>query len=801
MNFQFNYDSARARKSRFFVQFSSGTKFIVLIASLLMMLAGIGLWLAVSSVLGSLLLAAATILALPLIWYRYDIARIRPSFQGGVEAANVLVEHTMPADVVGRLKATNSPHGLWLAVQGTWYQHIFLARFKIHPNVFSSLSKDANKQAVNDILNHAYAMSQESKLDQISPVSLMIALLQSYPNFDSMLAELKLDIEDLKEGIRWIHHEHSAIESLQKKDRVGGLARDWTAGFTPTLNTMATNISAFIERGGLAHISTATHQATIDEMVQDLIKPRGNVLLMGQVGSGKTMTVHGLAKRLIEDQTLPESIRFYKVYQVSASAIIASSPDPNKVESTLFSIINEAAKAKDIVLFFDNAINLFTSAQGAVDLRRAMLEIVKNSPTPFILEMTPTEWQQVSAENQEMAGLVNLLNVPEADESATMDVLEDHCLQLELKNKMVITYKALKECIMLSDRYVDGLVFPGKAINILESSVSHAEGSLVTEKSIQETIEAIYGVKVQVADSSEGKELLNLEEKIHKRLINQVRAVKVVSDALRRARSGVGNPNKPIGTFLFLGPTGVGKTELSKALSETYFGDEDKIVRVDMNEFTQSSDLSRLIDTSSSSGLLSAVGRNRFTVVLFDEIEKAHPDVVNAFLQMLDEGEMRDVNNKVVSFRDTIVIGTSNAGADKIRAYIDQGKEVEQFEQQFINELIDGGHFRPEFLNRFDETVVFRPLKPEELLQITDLLLGSVNIALAQQKVSVALSPEAKNWLVEKGNDPRLGARPLKRMVQRTVENIVAKKMLSGNVPPGSLITLGVPDLEAEHTN
>jgi ATP-dependent Clp protease ATP-binding subunit ClpA len=220
-----------------------------------------------------------------------------------------------------------------------------------------------------------------------------------------------------------------------------------------------------------------------------------------------------------------------------------------------------------------------------------------------------------------------------------------------------------------------------------------------------------------------------------------------------------------------------------------------------MNEYTQSSDTARLLDISSATSLLSSIGRNPFAVVLFDEIEKAHPEVVNVLLQLLDEGVMRDTNNKEVSFKDAIVIATSNAGADDIRAYIEAGYQVEQFEKEFINSIIAKNIFKPEFLNRFDETVLFRPLTEAELVQVVDLLMASFNKNLGRQKVSVTLTEQAKMWLANKGYDPQFGARPLRRMVQRTVENVVAKKLLQSNFTPGTNLTLDVVDLEQEAQN
>jgi len=282
-------------------------------------------------------------------------------------------------------------------------------------------------------------------------------------------------------------------------------------------------------------------------------------------------------------------------------------------------------------------------------------------------------------------------------------------------------------------------------------------------------------------------------------MIGQERAVQVVSDALRRARSGVRNQNRPVGTFLFLGPTGVGKTELAKSLAAVYFGGEKNIVRLDMNEFVSANDVARLIaDGADDAGSLTAqVMKQPFSVVLLDEIEKAHSSVLSTLLQLLDEGILRDVRNREVSFRDCVVIATSNAGADRIQEYIQRGYSLQQFEEAFVNELISSHLFHPEFLNRFDEIVVFGPLSKAQLLQVVDLIMADVNKNLAQQKLTVRLTLDAKEYLVEAGYDPRLGARPMRRVVQRSVENLVAKLLLASGGMPGADIELTREHIES----
>jgi ATP-dependent Clp protease ATP-binding subunit ClpA len=280
-------------------------------------------------------------------------------------------------------------------------------------------------------------------------------------------------------------------------------------------------------------------------------------------------------------------------------------------------------------------------------------------------------------------------------------------------------------------------------------------------------------------------------------MINQARAVEVVSNALRRARAGVANPKRPIGSFLFLGPTGVGKTELAKAIAATYFGEESRMIRLDMSEYQQESDVSRILSDGQheTKSLILSVRQQPFSVVLLDEIEKAHPNILNLLLQMLDEGQLTDTGGRSVSFKDCIVIATSNAGADSIRRHIEQGEQLEQFESALTDELINGGQFKPELINRFDDVVLFRPLNPDELAQVVRLMLAEVNKTLATQNITVELTDAAIGKIVEVGNDPRLGARPMRRTLQRAVENTIAGKILRQEANPGDHITLDTGDL------
>lgn len=699
--------------------------------------------------------------------------------------------------VLGRLDDADTPQQIWKAVRGMWRQRFFSDRYGIGYEIFDTkLSDDpAVGQAVWD---RAYELAKREGQDSITGATITVALLSTIHGYDDYLAELHLEPSDLVIGIDWQRHIELLVERIRNKSSFGGLARDWASGYTPILNRLGHNMSLDVQNGGFLSRFIPAQRQTVDQMIATLSgAARPNVVLVGGNGVGKSTLVYDFTQRLLLDPHVPKNIRYHKVISVNAPLLISQVSDSKTLESIILGVLAEARAAKNVIIFFDRAELFFQSGTGKIDLSSILLPAIENGSVRMIFAMGDNEWHTLSANSTALASLLNYQVAAEPDQENTMRIMQDQALLIEAKHGITFMYQSLLEAYRLSERYVHDLAFPGKAIRVLEAAVNFADAGMVTEASIQQSLESTLGVKVQGASKEEKQALLNLEDQIHERMINQTRAVKVVSDALRRARSGVGNPNKPIGTFLFLGPTGVGKTELAKALSHAYFGGDYRIVRVDMNEFVRSEDVSRLLAPAVEQGtsLLASIRKQPFSVVLFDEIEKAHPDVVNVFLQLLDEGIMRDTANREVSFRDAIVIATSNAGADMIREHIEKGEELEQFEKQFMNDLINSNQFRPEFLNRFDETVLFRPLKPEELLLVVDLLIEGVNKTLARQKVGVALTDNAKKWLVDNGYDARLGARPLRRMVQRSVENIVARKILQSDFKPGSTLTLDADDL------
>ena len=343
-----------------------------------------------------------------------------------------------------------------------------------------------------------------------------------------------------------------------------------------------------------------------------------------------------------------------------------------------------------------------------------------------------------------------------------------------------------------------------KQLDVEEEKVKEREMALVHESVTDEEIAKIVsrwtGIPVSKLNESERNKTLHLDEELHKRVIGQDEGVTKVTEAIIRSKAGIKDPSKPIGSFLFLGPTGVGKTELAKALAESLFDDESNMVRIDMSEYMEKYSVSRLIGAppgyvgyDEGGQLTEAVRRKPYSVVLFDEVEKAHPDVFNVLLQVLDDGRITDSQGRTVDFKNTILIMTSNIGSTYLLEGIDENGEISsEAEQMVMHEL--RAHFRPEFLNRLDETIMFKPLSKADVRQIIDLLVKDVNERLVEREVAIELTDVAKDFVVEGGYEPMYGARPLKRYLQKYVETLAARLILEGNVGRGDIITIDVVD-------
>jgi ATP-dependent Clp protease ATP-binding subunit ClpC len=728
--------------------------------------------------------AISLAVAIFVMWYRQDLLVLKSTDDS--------LDGQLTKEILGKLKTGHiNPQSVWISLSSNWQSQFFINRFLLAAQVIEqNLSGESADMPV--IWDKAKRLASERTSPGIEVGHVVAALLLTSPQLQTIFTQSKLSKDDIEVVLAWLMRTVDA--SHAPKPYFGGIGRDWTTGFTPHLSEFGKNLSNTTENSG-DHFDWLQKTPGVVAIKNALSQGAAGVALIGPPGIGKSSYIAALSNELAEEDE-DRNLRHQQIISLSPSMILSRAKGSGEIEHTLMTIMGEASHAGHIILFFDDAQLFFHEGLGSFDITQVLLPVLQDSNLQLIFAMSPNDFQSLKANQSAFAAKLTPVVLAEPDEQSVMRVLEDTTLGMEYKRGVLITYDALRETYRLSGRYEQEMSFPGKAIQLLEEALPYANNGLVTAESIQQAIEQTRGVKAGSAAPVEADELLNLEDEIHKRMINQDRAVSVVASALRRTRAGVANPKRPIGSFLFLGPTGVGKTELAKSIAATYFKNESNIIRLDMSEYQQADDVKRLLAGSTdNTSLIMSVRERPFSVVLLDEIEKAHTNILNLLLQLLDEGQLTDIDGRAASFKDCIIIVTSNAGSQEIREHIARGEELETFESAFIDQLISSNQFKPELLNRFDEIVLFRPLNESELAQVVGLMMQEVNQTLSNQKIVIQLTDAAVAKIVAAGYDARLGARPMRRVLQHAVEDPVANEILSGQIKPGDRVNIDGPDL------
>lgn len=785
-----NLKSIRARKAKLAHWFRHGVAAALGLLGGLLLAGGVYcLTIGDQPRLGYFALAFAAALIVAVLWHRYDLRHLPLNFNA------TTIDGLMEPDLLAALKPPLTPRRVWEELYRT-PEGRFVTQHLLLPSGLADSHLSDNEKDMDIIWRQATQLvGSQKNYSELHGGVLAVAILLTSPGMQAYLTASKLRAEDVMEVLAWIDRQLSYIHS--PKPNFGGFGRDWATGFTPTLDQFGQNMSAVVQaHGGMAHY--LSHSDLLDGIVSGLERGNG-VALIGPDGAGKTTLMYALTQRLLEGRD-PE-LKYYQVVSLNASLILSHSGQ--QLENLMLTLFSEATAAGNIILFLDDAQLFFSTGVGAFDMSQILLPVLKNRNLKIVAAFTPIDWQGLQANRQALTSSFAGVTLTEPDSVATFKVIEDTAIVMEHQNRVLISYEAIREAFRLSGQYMQDQAYPGKAVNLIEQAMPYATEHIVSAQSIQTAIEKTKGVKVSAAQAPEADMLLNLEDRIHERMINQKQAVGVVASALRRGRAGVSNPSRPVGSFLFLGPTGVGKTELARSLAAVYFGDDHQMIRLDMSEYQQPDDVARLLAGGGQNerSLLLAIRQQPFSVVLLDEIEKAHPNILNLLLQMLDEGQLTDQQGRPASFRSSIIIATSNAGAADITAQVRAGTNLADFERPLLDKLIASGQFKPELVNRFDEVVLFRPLNEQEMVQVAQIMLASVNKTLQTQQIRVELTPGALQQIVHLGYDPEFGARPMRRIIQKTVENAIAVKILRGETQPGSVITLDVPDLALGDSN
>ncbi len=509
-----------------------------------------------------------------------------------------------------------------------------------------------------------------------------------------------------------------------------------------------------------------------------------------------------LVKRMKLGVSLP-SIEHKNIIELDWNALISSYKTKSELESELLRILNQSISAGNIILYIRD-LSGFVSSVKVVGINLGSLlspyldspamQIIAsatNTDFHFFIETSPTLLERFERIIPDKEGPV-----------ASVPVILEQVARTEKEYGFVFSYPAVLALVNSADRFITYGEMPGKAIDMLiEIAPWAAERGIkiLKENDVSLFVSEKTGITTGVVKAAEAEKIEHLEELIHKRVVGQDEAVQGIVGAIKRARSGIGNPKKPLSSFLFLGSTGVGKTEVSKALAESFFGDENKMVRFDMSEYNGPDALSRLIGdyVANKTGVLaSKIRDNPYSVLLLDEFEKAAPDVLDLFLQILDEGIFTDALSRPVGCRNLIIIATSNAGSDLIWDTIRLKKDLNKEKDNVINRIIQEKVFRPELLNRFDGVVLFHPLQSEELRSIAILGLKKLATRLKEQDIDLVINDDIINFLVEKGSDPQFGGRSINRAIQNEIEDLVANKIVSGEAKPGSKIVIKKEELK-----
>jgi ATP-dependent Clp protease ATP-binding subunit ClpA len=623
------------------------------------------------------------------------------------------------------------------------------------------------------------------------------------------LIEKKLKTDEAKEVIRWaqiLEEEFLETKKWYKYEnllRLGTIGREWATAYTPLLDKFSVDYLILVKKEGFKKIFV--HQEKLKEVERILTQPEKNdVLIVGKVGSARRSIILALARNLTLGRG-PQEINFKRVVLLDLQNLFSSCQNQESLEVHLNQIFTEVIKG-EIILVVDD-LHKFVGAKkekevGVMDISPVLSSFL---PLPQFKMIGITTPEGLHRNIETVPGFLEnfeMVEVPEVSKEETLQILEDRALRLEQKYKVFFSFQSLFEIVELCEKYIPQEPFPEKAIGILDAlatKISRRPQKIILPEDVAKLITERTKIPVGEVEKIEREKLLKLEERIHQKIINQDIAIKEISDALRRARAEIKTRKGPMGSFLFLGPTGVGKTETAKALAEIYFGSEKEMIRLDMSEFQNLQDIERLIGKEGQEGLLTTpVLEKPFSLILLDEFEKAHPNILNLFLQVFDEGHLTDGRGKKVIFKNTLIITTSNAGAELIFRSVELKKDWQKMKEELINYLVENRIFKPELLNRFDGVILFSPLSKENLMDIAGLLLKKIQKSLAEKGIEFLISEKLKEKIVELSYDPRFGAREMQRVIDDKVGNVLAKALLEDKIKRGEKITINPENFEIE---
>ena len=629
------------------------------------------------------------------------------------------------------------------------------------------------------------------------------------------IGPLPMPPSDLEWSIDDSDFDLSPSEEAMLKDINTHARKSDTGGtpVTPLLDRYGRDLTA---QAALGHIGAAiAREKEIRSLARTLARSKkNNPLLLGDAGVGKTAIVEGLAYAIYTG-TAPRPLLDKRIVQIEIGTLVAGTSLRGQFEERLIGIVDEIKRAANVILFIDE-IHTIVGAGDTIDSNLDAANILKpalaRGEINCIGATTHEEYRRSIAVDPALARRFRTIEVEEPSETDTISILHTQCQRLEKHHEVRIDTQAIEAAVRLSVRYLPDRRLPDKALDLLDEACTRVtirtispdldepEGLQVRLSDVTAVLSEWTGIPVTELTQDERRRLANLEDALRATVIGQDRALQIVAESIKTARAGLNDPTRPIGVFLFLGPSGVGKTQLARALAAFLFGAEDALLRLDMSEFHDSHTVARLIgsppgykESNRGGQLTDGLRRRPYCVVLLDEIEKAAPEVFDIFLQIFDEGRLSDAHGRPVDARQAVFIMTSNIGTRENSKLLGFGAAEEDRDPDYSAYLRQ--YFRPEFLNRLDETVTFRPLSREALSRILDLQLADLRIRLREQRLELELSDEAREMVLLAGYDPVNGARPLRRAVERYITRPLSVRIVEDRFAPGTVI-LAQPDSE-----
>jgi ATP-dependent Clp protease ATP-binding subunit ClpC len=746
----------------------------------------------------------------------------------------------------------DTDHLLYAALQDDIVRHV-LTQVGADPDAIAAqVEEEAEKSERTDV---SPSLAPDAKATLLAAYEESRELGASYVGPEHVLLALARDDETAAGDIlQRFGVPHTKLRgAVIRGVEAGGGAKETSK--TPTLDEYGRDLTEEARHGKLDPVVGRADE--IEQSIEILSRrTKNNPVLLGEPGVGKTAIVEGIAQRIVNDE-VPETLAGRRVVALDLAGMVAGTKYRGEFEERLKKVIDEVTEASDELIVFIDELHTVVgagAAEGSMDAGNMLKPPLARGELHVVGATTLNEYRKNIEKDPALERRFQPVLVREPTVEETIEILRGLRDRYEAFHRVRISDEAIVAAAELSDRYVRDRFLPDKAIDLIDQAsarirlrmrtkdddtrsleedlrrlarerdqataaedydragevkgqIESRQGELeerkkgrqrapeVTPEDIAEVVSRATGIPVSQLTTEERERLMKLEEELHGRIVGQEEAVSAVAEAVRRSRAGLGDPNRPVGSFLFLGPTGVGKTELARALAEALFGAEDLMIRFDMSEFQERHTVSRLVGAppgyvgyDEAGQLTEAVRRRPYSVLLFDEIEKAHADVFNILLQILDDGRLTDGQGRTVDFKHTVVIMTSNLGADRIQAYAREGGSFEELKEQLMDVLRQS--FRPEFINRIDDIIVFRALDEQQLVEITRLLLDRLARRLHAQGIEVTFTDDALALLAQEGFDPEYGARPLRRTIQRLVENELSRQVLSGSIEPGSKVSV-----------